>query len=65
MESNKKRVSIVNDDPCEGKIFEPPQCINCANCDGAFCKAFNKERLDLLASGETDLFNCEKFLSKY
>ena len=65
MVSNKKVVSIVNDDPCEGKPFEFPQCVNCVNCDGSFCKAFQKQRLELLAKKETDLFNCEKFISKY
>lgn len=65
MEFNKKEVSIVNDDPCEGKKFEFPQCVNCVNCNGDFCKAFNKRRLELIADKETDLFNCEKFVSKY
>ena len=62
---NKKNVSIVDDDPCEGKVFIPPQCINCQHCDGAFCKAFNKKRLEMIADGDTDLFNCAKFISKY
>ena len=65
MVSNKKRVSIVNDNPCEGKPFEFPQCVNCQHCNGNFCEAFNKLRLELLAYNETDLFNCEKFVSKY
>ena len=63
--SRKKEVSTVNDDPCEGKKFEFPQCITCQHCDGSFCKAFNRERLKLIAYKITDLFNCEKFVSKY
>jgi len=63
--SNKKPLSIVNDDPCEGKPFNFPQCVNCAHCDGSLCKAFNKNRLELMVDKETDLFNCEKFVSKY
>lgn len=63
--NNNKNISTVNDDPCEGKKFEFPQCVNCAHCDGSFCKAFNAERLELIAKKITDLFNCEKFESKY
>ena len=65
MAYNKKYLSSIHDDPCEGKVFEFPQCVNCTHCDGAFCKAFNKMRLELIADKETDLFNCEKFVSKY
>lgn len=65
MAYNKKVVSTVNDDPCEGKPFEFPQCTTCVHCDGSFCKAFAKERLKLIATKETDLFNCEQFKSKY
>ena len=55
----------MNDDPCEGKPFEFPQCTTCEHCDGEFCKAFNEERLKLIAQNLTDVFNCEKFKSKY
>lgn len=65
MESNRKDLSVVHDDPCEGKPFEFPQCVSCQHCDGGFCKAFNKLRLELIADKDTDLFNCEKFVSKY
>ena len=65
MEFNKKEVSIVNDDPCEGKPFVTPQCINCVNNENCFCKIFNKRRLEIIADGDTDIFNCEKFVSKY
>lgn len=60
-----KNDKFVDDYPWEGKKFDFPQCVSCKNCEGSFCKAFNKERLELLASKETDLFNCEQFKSKY
>jgi len=65
MAYNKKKVSIVNDDPCEGKPFEFCQCTSCKHCNGKFCMAFNKERLELIVDKDTDVFNCEKFESKY
>lgn len=65
MAYNKKKVSIVNDDPCEGKPFVFPQCATCKHSDGKVCKIFNKEKLELMVDEITDLFNCEKFESKY
>lgn len=65
MEYNKKEVSIVNDDPCEGKVFVFPQCTTCAHCKGKFCEAFGKDRLEIIADKDTDLFNCPKFKSQY
>lgn len=62
---NNKEVSIVHDDPCEGKKFEFPQCTSCEHCDGDFCKAFNCKRLELIAKEMVDLFNCPNFKSKY
>lgn len=63
--NNKKEISIVNDDPCEGKPFEFCQCVNCKHCDGKFCLAFNKNRLEIIVDKDTDVFNCSKFESKW
>lgn len=61
----KKNVSVVNDDPCEGKVFDFPQCINCVHNIDGFCEVFNMERLRLMASKKTDIYNCKEFESKY
>lgn len=65
MAFNNKRLSIVNDDPCEGKPFEFPQCTTCLHCENTFCKAFNKERLEVIVDNIADVFNCPNFKSKY
>lgn len=60
-----KKVSLVNDDPWEGKKFDFPQCINCVHNNGDFCEVFKMARLKLLAGGKVDIFNCPEFVSKY
>lgn len=65
MAYNNKDLSIVNDDPCEGKPFEFPQCVSCEYCEGDYCKSFGCRRLEIIAKGMVDLFNCPNFKSKY
>lgn len=62
---DKRNISVVNDDPCEGKVFIGPQCINCSHNKDGYCELFKMDRLNLIASKKTDVFNCKEFISKW
>ena len=65
MEFNNDYISVVNDDPCEGKVFKFPQCLECKNNVNGICEAFKQSRRELLVSGVTDIFKCDKFSKKF